>query len=520
MGTVFLAEDIRLNKKWAVKTLGDEGSFRKNIKKAEISVLRRASHPNLPRITDIFEENGTAFMVMDYIEGNTLEEILNSGRKITTKHIYQWSIEAASALSYLHSSNPPVIYRDMKPANIIVRPSGSIVLIDFGTAKASLDKADRESYGTVRYAAPEQFQGSSDERSDIYSLGKTIEAMAGKGASFWLKRIIKRSTARLPDKRYRSAEEMRRQLVFARDFRKLLAACAFILILALLLMVRMHSVSHGTEKQVERIVENGREQGFYDDALLCFYELKDYEAALGYLRQVSEEQVPEVRYYAAFCEEMLTKDTDRERLYSVLASFREFNGSLTGEDSLRRYKNDINIAQLYLTYGDEDPSCLREAMGLLYEAANAYRQGDASAQTGIRALTMLSTVMRLLGGLEAEERTAHYQIAIDSLKELVQIPEAGEDPDFIERRYKECAALYEEMERYGEAEGIYEKAEDECTSGRGELYLSHLRMLLKIHAPREKAERLCRKIAGIKETADSEEFIRLRERMEKEYEEE
>ena len=200
MGSVYLAEDNKLHMKWAVKEIGEASEFYEFTRKSEVSVLRSVSHPNLPRVTDIFDENKKTYMVMDYIEGRTLEEILSSDKKIPSAKFYQWSIEITSALGYLHSMNPPVIYRDMKPSNIMIRPSGSAVLIDFGTAKGSADIKDEYALGTKKYAAPEQYDGISDKRSDIYSLGRVIGEMAGNGANILIKRICKNVPGGCPKK--------------------------------------------------------------------------------------------------------------------------------------------------------------------------------------------------------------------------------------------------------------------------------------------------------------------------------
>ncbi len=514
MGTVYLAEDSRLHMKWAVKELGKKNVFSKSVQMAELSVLRKASHPNLPRITDVFEENGSVFMVMDYIQGSTLEELIRSDKPIPMKSIYQWSIETASALAYLHSCNPPVIYRDLKPSNLIIRPSGSIVLIDFGTAKSYITKKDQYAFGTAKYAAPEQYRGVSDQRSDIYSLGKTMEAMSGKRDSFFFRRILRKCTAPQPEKRFQNAEMLRKALILARDFRRIAAAAAFICVLLFLALLHVRTVVSGSEKEMIKITEEGRAQGLFDDGLLCFYELKDYEAALGYFSRIDGEEIPEAEYYRAFCEEMLSQEPAKERLFELLKEFRSYNEDIPEtEDAGRRFRNNINIAQIYLTYGDEDMESLAQAEQILLETVNAYRQGEAASGSGVKALSMLATVYRRMGELQTDRRRDYDLAAVDCLKEVTSIPAAREDPDFVRRRYRECARLYEDLGMLREAEEIYRQSEEEYPGEGGDIYLGHLRLLLKCHAEPETIAGLYREAEKIGELSDNTEFQKIKERM-------
>ena len=253
MGSVYLAEDKKLHMKWAIKELGDSNGFLSYAKKSEISVLRKVSHPNLPRVTDIFDENKKTYMVMDYIEGKTLEEILSSSKTVPQGKFYQWSLEITSALSYLHSMNPPVIYRDLKPSNIMVRPSGSVVLIDFGTAKNFEGERDKYAFGTKSYAAPEQYEGVSDERSDIYALGRVMEKMAGNKASSSVRHICKKCCMSDPEKRYSSANAVKRALTFSRDTLKYAAVVAVITILCGIGICHAKEVAATSEKHIAEI---------------------------------------------------------------------------------------------------------------------------------------------------------------------------------------------------------------------------------------------------------------------------
>lgn len=187
MSIVYVAMDNRLNKQWAVKELKNDGSQSVEMQlkgiEREANILKKVDHPVLPRIVDIIDKDGTVYVVMDYIQGLALDRILKEEGAQPQENVIEWAKQLASALDYLHSLNPPIIYRDMKPSNIMLQPDGRVKLIDFGTAKEYKIEniADTTALGTRGYAAPEQFgdeQGhgiyKTDARTDIYCLGATI----------------------------------------------------------------------------------------------------------------------------------------------------------------------------------------------------------------------------------------------------------------------------------------------------------------------------------------------------------
>ena len=187
MSIVYLARDNRLNKQWAVKEIKNDGSkSTKTLLKGlerEANILKNVDHPVLPRIVDIINQEGVIYVVMDFIEGETISDRLKKEGAQPQELVIEWGLQLASALDYLHNMNPPVIYRDMKPSNVMIKPEGGVKLIDFGTAKEYdvENNADTTALGTRGYAAPEQFGDSkgrgiynTDERTDIYNLGATL----------------------------------------------------------------------------------------------------------------------------------------------------------------------------------------------------------------------------------------------------------------------------------------------------------------------------------------------------------
>lgn len=181
MSVVYLAMDKRLNKQWAVKEIRKKGSGKNdeivvNSLLAEANMMKKLDHPSLPRIVDIIDNGITIYVIMDYIEGESLDKILNEYGAQPEEMVIGWAKQLCDALSYLHSQKPPIIYRDMKPANVMLKPEGNIKIIDFGIAREYKEQnlADTTVLGTKGYAPPEQYSGQTDGRSDIFALGMTM----------------------------------------------------------------------------------------------------------------------------------------------------------------------------------------------------------------------------------------------------------------------------------------------------------------------------------------------------------
>ena len=182
MSVVYQARNERANKIWAIKEIRKDGMqnyevVRQNLI-AETDMLKKLNHPNLPSIVDVIDREGTFLIVMDYIQGKPLSDVLKASGAQPQDDVIEWSKQLCDVLGYLHSRNPAIIYRDMKPSNVMLKPDNNIALIDFGTAREfkSSSVADTTCLGTRGYAAPEQFggQGQTDARTDIYCLGATM----------------------------------------------------------------------------------------------------------------------------------------------------------------------------------------------------------------------------------------------------------------------------------------------------------------------------------------------------------
>ena len=243
MSVVYLAMNERANKQWAIKEVRKDGVQNFEVVKqgliAETEMLKKLSHPNLPSIIDVIDGDGTFLIVMDYIEGRHLESVAKEYGAQSQEDVIEWAKQLCDVLSYLHSRKPPIIYRDMKPSNVMLKPDGKVMLIDFGTAREFKENsvADTTCLGTQGYAAPEQYggHGQTDARTDIYCLGATLyHLLTGHNPSeppyemypirYWnpdlssgLEEIILKCTQKNPDRRYQNMaqliEDLKRSLL-------------------------------------------------------------------------------------------------------------------------------------------------------------------------------------------------------------------------------------------------------------------------------------------------------------------
>lgn len=243
MSTVYLAINEKANKPWAVKEV--RKSFHKDfdiLKQSlivEMDLLKKLRHSSLPSIVDVIDSDENFLIVMDYIEGNTLERLMEQEGAQPQEKVVGWALQLCDVLDYLHTRTTPIIYRDMKPSNIMLKSDGNVVLIDFGTAREFKEQniSDTILLGTQGYAAPEQFggMGQTDARTDIYCLGATLyHLVTGHNPSEppyemypitkWnpklstgLEQIIQKCTQKNPEDRYQTVRELQYELEHYHD---------------------------------------------------------------------------------------------------------------------------------------------------------------------------------------------------------------------------------------------------------------------------------------------------------------
>ena len=187
-GAVYKVADIQFgNRLLAIKEMSQSNLTTQELVEAteafkrEALLLASLTHPNLPRIYEQFSDSGRWYLVMDFIEGETLEDTLSkAGGKLPVEKVLDIGIQLCSVLDYLHNRQPPIIFRDLKPGNVMLASDGHVYLIDFGIARhfKQGQSKDTTALGSSGYAAPEQYgRAQTTQRADIYSLGATLHQM-------------------------------------------------------------------------------------------------------------------------------------------------------------------------------------------------------------------------------------------------------------------------------------------------------------------------------------------------------
>lgn len=189
MGAVYRAQRLSDSTTWALKKMRvpanittEELEDNRRLFEQETRLLSALEHVNIPVVADDFEHEGLPVMVMEFIEGQTLEDyLLNDRASLSEQQIIAYGIQLCRVLHYLHTRTPPIIYRDLKPPNIMITSMGVMKLIDFGVARThkGQKKQDTIAMGSAGYAPPEQYgKAETDARSDIYALGATLLHLA------------------------------------------------------------------------------------------------------------------------------------------------------------------------------------------------------------------------------------------------------------------------------------------------------------------------------------------------------
>lgn len=184
MGTVYKARDLNfpdVTRYVAIKEMlnpNTDPNLRATTLRTfqrEANILATLTHPAIPKIFDFFDQNDRAYLVMEFINGSDMENIMAKAKDIPSDKVLEWSIDLCDVLDYLHKNQPePIIFRDMKPSNVMIDHLGKVRLIDFGIAKNFVSGVKNTMIGTEGYSAPEQYKGDVNPLSDIYSLGATL----------------------------------------------------------------------------------------------------------------------------------------------------------------------------------------------------------------------------------------------------------------------------------------------------------------------------------------------------------
>lgn len=224
MGAVYRARDLHLEGQCAVKALKDlveDAHWATERFRQEARLLDRLEHPAIPGIRDYFHVGRTGYLVMDFVEGKSLADEVKAQGARSEEQVAADARQVLDVLEYLHGLTPPVIHRDVKPANLIRDAAGRVRLVDFGLARFTEDHSTQTTAGTISYCPPEQLRGHAEPRSDLYALGATMHhLLTGEAPMFAtfprlkgpLGAVVARATQADPRKRFASAAEMRAAL--------------------------------------------------------------------------------------------------------------------------------------------------------------------------------------------------------------------------------------------------------------------------------------------------------------------
>lgn len=475
MSTVYLAEHKRLHTKWAVKEVRTDQRVQVDFL-AESNILKRLQHPMLPRIVDIFEEHGRILLVEDFVEGITLETWMSQQGQLEENLGLQWFKDLCGVLDYLHNQRPnPIIYRDMKPANIMLQPDGTLKLIDFGIAREYKQgsQSDTTYIGTKGYAAPEQFgKAQTDARTDIYSLGVTMyHLLTGKSPyeppydfvparqlapklSHGMEYILSRCVSIEPETRYQTVaellEDLRHIYHFDEAYQKVQAAKRIrVGIVAAMALVSIGMIVGGwmlmgQEKEAAYVACLDQAERLYRS---------DYDGALVALNEAEAMFPQRVESY-------------RQRIYAKYLN-REYQDCVDyGTQVLEQFPDDgqsmLTVASAYFELGEYEKAANGFYNGAQYFDMNADNLRDYAVSLGrLGRIDEAEDILKTLTGLGAKpEVTAYvqgevayakgdYVAAEEAFKEVLE----ETDETGLRRRcyialgdvYRDCTALVRTM---------------------------------------------------------------------------
>lgn len=420
MSVVYMAINERANKTWAIKELRKDGTQDYEVVKqgllVETDMLKRLNHPHLPSIVDVIDGDGSFLVVMDFIEGKTLSSILKEYGAQPQESVIHWAKQLCDVLGYLHSRNPAIIYRDMKPSNVMLKPDGNVVLFDFGTAREykSQNLEDTVCLGTRGYAAPEQYggHGQTDARTDIYCLGATMYHLLtghnpgeppyemypirhwNPGLSAGLEAIILKCTQKNPADRYQSCAE----LLYALDhywetdaaYRKkqVKKLCKFAIPASLAIIFGISSgifygmESHTINTSYHAYLNAARHATGKTD------EISNYRKAINLDPYRSEGY--EGLLQEAFLDDNVLTGEESEKLRSVLIDYG--NGKDTNENVFKTntegYEKFAYHAGIAYFYKFEEKSNKKNAKGYFGIAQNSKYLGEQQIQRAKRLYTI------------------------------------------------------------------------------------------------------------------------------------
>ncbi|MDD4369839.1 MAG: protein kinase [Anaerostipes sp.] len=466
-GEVYLVRDIRLKKFWAMKKIPKANgmSF------AEAEVMKNLNHLDLPRIVDFVETADYFYLIIDYIEGVNLQTLLSQGRKFDERYILNWGIQLCGIFAYLHQQNPPIIYCDLKPANLILTSDYRLKLIDFGIA---LLGSKNQKYGTRGFAAPEQYgtRGYADERSDIYSLGKTLESLGEIKKNHRLNKVLYRCTMENPKDRYQSMKRLQKEFFLCEKniieklkyLPKKYICCGILCLTGMMIGMSIHWKKESISKSYDTYLKQGirleaefrNEHRFqskvvraYEKAIesnssksLAYLHLMDYYQNMNRTKEGLSALVQYVesdQYGAAQCDEVL---------------YRVGQLYLQGDVQEDSFQSDYILAKKYFSMqknpNKEGELCCELVEELSKETNHTDWEDVSKILNQLEKISKdFHTLLAVLKVYEVQEdNLKSYQI-LDGIKEkLIQHMEQYQSLNIHERIYQEIIIKKQKMQIY------------------------------------------------------------------------
>lgn len=440
MSAVYLVEDIWLKKKWALKSIlkpqaSEQSDREKKSMLAELALLKSLQHPGIPRIVDMYESEEAWFLIMDYVEGESLQKLLEKGQAFTDSEIEGILKSLCEILIYLHEKK--LVYRDLKPANIMLTDRGKLYLVDYGTA-AEASREEKEQAATPGFAAPEQLEGGRvDARADIYALGRLLTYIyqkQGRKMPQQFRKLTAKCLHKSPGRRCPSVKRLLRQLELEHDRKRRIFRRGLLFIFLILLF------AVGTGQKVERIQQEKKVQGL----LAAEKESRDSEEKL------------------ELAEKLISLQGGKADAYFALLDAIRFDGlfSKAEEERMKRlyFENKEELAE------EEDYAAFCFEVGLLYW--NCYEEEDGNILSGIMKSGRWFEDALSLGGQDADfyQRARICKKISDFYGTIALAGKEARDGGM----YRECFEDLEEMLELTGSLGEAEKAEKKEKAGEKE----------------------------------------------------
>jgi serine/threonine-protein kinase len=487
MSTVYLAINEKANKPWAIKEVRKDGVQNFEIVRqslmVETDLLKKLNHKNLPSIIDVIDQDDNFLIVMDYIEGITLDKIIKEYGPQKQDDVVAWAIQLCDVLQYLHTRKPPIIYRDMKPSNVMLRYDGSVVLIDFGTAREYKTAAlgDTTCLGTQGYAAPEQFggQGQTDSRTDIYCLGATMyHLLTGHNPSeppyemypitHWdaslssgLESIILKCTQKNPEDRYQSAQDLMDALLCYKDldapklrqYKKTVTLFAAVIIMAFMCLgtsIGTYSYAKSNQRQeYEYLIDVAAKAGNEQDRKYYYLKAIDTDST----RIEAYEDLIDM-----FLEDGIFSEEEEETLLDIKVSTKKYLQNLEQSDAKGYADICFKIGNAYWFYYSHEESRQSTAVSW-YSAAATYYQDIEEKEQEYRRCNIyveIGNFYKKVISAQVEGTDANmYSEYWNNLCTLKAINDENPDRDLITLRlYEEIITRSMEYGKYLKEDGI------------------------------------------------------------------